>query len=222
MLPRYNEHSAAEPRAEEKSSLNETGRIEAFSDGIFSIAATLLVLELKHPAAGLPFWQGILQLWPGYVSFVLSFFFIGIMWINHHRLFVRIKKADDMLMAANLLLLLGVVFVPYPTALMAASITSLDSIYARDVAIFYNLGYFVIALFFNLLWLVCRKRDLLDHEYGHERVRAITHQYAVGPFLYGACLLMAFWSVPLSLGMNAGLAAFFLVPPRHRPARQTL
>src|SRR5208282_5421629 len=126
--------------------MNETARIEAFSDGIFSIAATLLVLELKRPPAAMPFWQGIASMWPGYVSFVLSFFFIGIMWINHHRLFVHIRKADDLLMAANLLLLLGVVFVPYPTSLMAASINMHDSDYSRNVAIFYNLGYFVISL----------------------------------------------------------------------------
>lgn len=58
---------------------HETNRIEAFSDGIFSIAATLLVLELKPPAATLPFWQGFAQQWPGYASFLLSFLFIGIM-----------------------------------------------------------------------------------------------------------------------------------------------
>jgi uncharacterized membrane protein len=197
--------------------MNETARIEAFSDGIFSIAATLLVLELKHPAAGLPFWAGILHLWPGYVSFVLSFFFIGIMWINHHRLFVHIQKADDLLMAVNLVLLLGVVFVPYPTSLMASSITMLDTEYSRNVAIFYNLGYFFISLLFNLVWFVCRKRNLLDHEFGHERVHALSNQYRMGPLFYAACVAMTWWSVSTSLAMNAALAIYFLLPPMHRP-----
>jgi len=196
--------------------MNETARIEAFSDGIFSIAATLLVLELKPPNPAVPFWAGIWHLWPGYVSFVLSFFFIGIMWINHHRLFVHITKADDLLMAVNLLLLLGVVFVPYPTSLMAASITMLDSDYSRNVALFYNFGYFVIALLFNLLWFVCRKRGLLDHEFGHERVHAISNQYKIGPFCYAACLAMTWFSVPVSLGMNAAMAIYFLLPPHTR------
>src|ERR1017187_26660 len=98
---------------------NETSRIEAFSDGIFSIAATLLVLELKPPAEGLPFWQGILLQWSGYASFLLSFLYIGIMWVNHHRLFSHIHRSDDVLMVTNLLLLLGVVWIPYPTSLMA-------------------------------------------------------------------------------------------------------
>jgi uncharacterized membrane protein len=196
--------------------MNETARIEAFSDGIFSIAATLLVLELKPPPAHMPFWQGMETLWPGYVSFVLSFFFIGIMWINHHRLFVHIERADDLLMAVNLLVLLGVVFVPYPTSLMATSITSGDPVYARDVAILYNAGYLGIAVLFNLLWFVCRQRKVLDHYLGVEYVHEATLQYAIGLVCYGACLLMTWWSVNLSLAMNAVIALWFLLPPRQR------
>ena len=200
--------------------MNETARIEAFSDGIFSIAATLLVLELKRPPVNLPFWTGVLQLWPGYVSFVLSFFFIGIMWINHHRLFVHIQKADDLLMAANLLLLLGVVFVPYPTALMAQSITSADPAYARNVAIFYNSTYLAMGLLFNLLLFVCRRQKVLDHYLGVAYLREATSQYAVGLLYYAACVAMTWWSVPLSLGMNAAMAIWFLIPPRHRVHRK--
>ena len=194
--------------------MNETARIEAFSDGIFSIAATLLVLELKHPAADLPFWLGLMHLWPGFLSFVLSFFFIGIMWINHHRLFVHIVKADDWLMASNLLLLLGIVFVPYPTALMAASVTMLDSGYSRSVAIFYNGTYLCLALLYNLVWYVCRKRKLLDHHEDQDNQHAVFDKYAWGPLFYLACLIMTWFSVPVSLAMNAGLALWFLLPAR--------
>jgi uncharacterized membrane protein len=194
--------------------MNETTRIEAFSDGIFSIAATLLVLELKHPPITSPFWAGLLTMWPGMVSFVLSFFFIGIMWIDHHRLFGHIRKADDMLMAVNLLLLLGVVFVPYPTSLMSSSITMLDTHYSRDVAIFYNASYMGIALLFNLLWYVCRKRKLLDPNLNPEIVRRVTVRYACGPLIYGLCMLMIWWSVPVSLCVNALFAAYFLFPER--------
>jgi len=196
--------------------MNETARIEAFSDGIFSIAATLLVLELKPPPANLPFWPGMASMWSGYVSFVLSFFFIGIMWINHHRLFVHIQKADDLLMAVNLLVLLGVVVVPFPTQLMAVSIVSNNPVYARDVAIFYNGCYLAISLLFNLLWWVCRQRHVLDHYLGVQYVHEATGQYAVGLVCYGACLLATWWSVPLSLAMNAAIAVWFLIPPRKR------
>jgi uncharacterized membrane protein len=198
------------------SPINETARIEAFSDGVFSIAATLLVLDLKHPPPEYPFWQGILHMWPGYVSFVLSFFLIGIMWINHHRLFAHITKADDLLMVANLLLLLGVVFIPYPTALMGATLTMLSTGYSRDVAIFYNASYLSIGVLFNVLWIVCRRQKVLDHHLGVVNVRHATQQYAVGAAYYAVCLAVTWWSVPLSLVMNGAMAVWFLIPPRQR------
>ena len=196
--------------------MNETARIESLSDCIFSFAATLLVIELKPPPEHMPFWQGIATLWPGYVSFVLSFFFIGIMWINHHRLFVHIQKADDLMMAVNLVVLLGVVFVPYPTMLMATSITSGDQVYARNVAILYNACYLGIALLFNLLWFVCRRQKVLDHYMGVEYVHEATVRNNTGLVCYGACLAMTWWSVPVSLAMNAAIAIWFLLPARHR------
>ena len=200
--------------------MNETARIESLSDCIFSFAATLLVIELKPPPANMPFWHGIATLWPGYVSFVLSFFFIGIMWINHHRLFVHIQKADDLMMAVNLVVLLGVVFVPYPTMLMATSITSGDQVYARNVAILYNGCYLGIGLLFNLLWLVCRHRKVLDHLMGVEYAREMTFRNTMGLVCYAACLAMTWFSVPLSLAMNAAIAFYFLLPSRpERAAR---
>ena len=100
----------------------ETSRIEDFSDGIFSIAATLLVLDLKPPSAGQPFWPGLVHQWPPYASFLLGFLFIGIMWINRHRLFRHVRRSDEILMVTNLLLLLGVVWILYPSPLMARAV----------------------------------------------------------------------------------------------------
>jgi uncharacterized membrane protein len=187
---------------------SETSRIEAFSDGIFSIAATLLILELKPPAPGQPFWQGILAQWPGFASFLLSFLFIGIMWINHHRLFTHVRRADDFLMLANLLLLLGVVWIPYPTLLMAQSVAAGD---IRDAAILYNGSYLMIGLLFNLLLFTCIKRGLVDREYAG--VRGIAKQYAVGPAMYLLCLIVTWWNVPIGLAINGGMALFFLLAP---------
>jgi len=187
---------------------SETGRIEAFSDGVFSIAATLLVLELKAPAAGLPFWRGIAGQWPGYASFLLSFLFIGIMWMNHHRLFTHIRRSDDALMAANLMLLLGVVWIPYPTLLMAQAVATGQ---LREAAIFYNGSYLAIALLFNWLYFTCVRRGLVDRQY--MGVRAIARRYGVGLTFYVICLAVTWWSVPLSLTINGGLAIYFLLSP---------
>ena len=187
---------------------NETSRIEAFSDGIFSIAATLLVLDLKPPAATLPFWQGVVQQWPGYASFLLSFLFIGIMWINHHRLFSHVQHSDDALMVANLLLLLGVVWIPYPTSLMAQAVVNGQ---LRDAALFYNGSYLAIALLFNLLFGVCIKRGLVDRNFAG--VRGIARRYATGIAMYILCFAATWWNVKVSLAINAGMALYFLLSP---------
>jgi uncharacterized membrane protein len=187
---------------------NETSRIEAFSDGIFSIAATLLVLDLKAPAATVPFWQGIVAQWPGYASFLLSFLFIGIMWLNHHRLFSHMRRSSDVLMVANLFLLLGVVWIPYPTSLMAQAVFSGR---LRDAAILYNGSYLVIAILFNLLFGVCVKGGLLDRNVSG--VRNIARSYAAGILMYIICFAMTWWNVPVSLAISLGMAIFFLVSP---------
>ena len=190
---------------------SETSRIEAFSDGVFSIAATLLVLELKAPSPNLPFWQGLLAQWPGFLSFLLSFLFIGIMWINHHRLFSHLKRADDVLMTVNLLLLLGVVWIPYPTSLIALAVGTGR---LRDAALLYNGSYLAIALLYNLLMFTCRSRELLDPNY--EAVQNIARRYALGPSMYLACIVISWWSVPVSLALNGAIALYFLLSPESR------
>lgn len=187
---------------------SETSRIEAFSDGIFSIAATLLVIELKPPNPALPFWQGMLAQWPAYASFLLSFLFIGIMWINHHRLFGHVRRSDDALMAMNLILLLGIVWIPYPTLVIAQSV---GTPHLRDAAILYNTTYLVQALLFNLLLFTCIHRKVVDYKFAG--VQNILRQFAIGPAAYILCLALTWWSVPLSLVLNGAIALYYLVTP---------
>ncbi len=104
----------------------ETGRLEAFSDGVFAIAMTLLVLELKvpHAAAGgelsaASLARNLLREWPGYLALVTSFFTVLIMWVHHHILFKLVGRPDAKLLFANGFLLLMVSMVPFPTAVVA-------------------------------------------------------------------------------------------------------
>ncbi len=190
----------------------ETGRVEAFSDGLFSIAITLLILEIKIPRGpDHTLARDLLQQWPSYFAFLLSFLFIGVMWINHHRLFTHIKRADNGLLFFNLLLLLGVTVVPFPTAVLAAHLEGAD---ARTAAMLYSAVYFVIAIFFNVLWHYAVSAGLLDEHYS-ESAQAISRQYAVGPLLYLICIALAWVSPLLSLVLNAALAVFFALPARH-------
>jgi len=195
----------------------ETGRIEAFSDGVFAIAVTLLVLDLKVPspsAYGPRLAVLLLRQWPSYLAFATSFAFIGIMWINHHRLFTLIHRSDHTLLVLNGLLLCGVTVVPFPTALLAAYIGHRDQ---RVAAMVYSGTYLVIAVSYNLLWRYASYQNrLLDQRADPRAVNAIHQAYGYGPLMYLIAFGLAVVSVPACLAMNVALAIFFALPPRHQ------
>lgn len=188
----------------------ETSRIEAFSDGMFAIAITLLILEVKIPSsADGRLAAALLKQWPSYLAFFLSFAYIGVMWMNHHRMFAHIRRSNDTLLILNLLLLLGVTAVPFPTAVLAAHLGTADQ---RTAAVFYNAVFIVIAIFFNVLWRYAVSHDLLDKSMSASAAM-ISRQYAVGPLMYALCLALAWVDVRISLGVNVALAVFFALPP---------
>lgn len=190
---------------------SETSRVEAFSDGVFAIAITLLILELKVPHRNQgSLATGLLRQWPSYVAYLLSFFFVGIMWINHHRMFNLIRKTDDGLMILNLLLLLGVSVVPFPTEVLAEHLGGPDQ---KVAALFYNSVWVVVAIIFNVLWRYAVSRHLLDKSISSEHAANISRQYAFGPALYAICFLLVWVDVRVSVAANIALAAYFLIPP---------
>lgn len=190
---------------------SETARIEAFSDGVFAIAITLLILEIKIPPLGSDqLGTLLLRQWPSYFAFVLSFAFIGIMWINHHRMFNHIRRSDEGLLILNLLLLFGVTIVPFPTAVLAIHMRSPG---ARLAAIAYNAAFVLIAVFYGVLWRYAVSHELLGHEVNRASAEKLSRQYAGGPFLYLTCMGIAWFSVTASLVLNVALALFFALPP---------
>ena len=141
------DETESQPTEENK----ETGRVEAFSDGVFAIAITLLVLNIQVPhdlPVGKSLAGALIDQWPTYLAFVTSFATIGIMWINHHRLFTHIRRSDNTLLVLNGLLLMGITVVPFPTALLAAYIGHPDE---QVAALVYGGTLVLIAIFFNVL-----------------------------------------------------------------------
>jgi uncharacterized membrane protein len=190
---------------------NETARIEAFSDGVFAIAITLLILEIQVPPqtphGGLR--RALINLWPSYLAFLASFMTIGIMWLNHHRLFTLIVKKDDGLIAFNLLLLLGITWLPFPTALLAEH---LEGPHAdqQTAALVYAGSFFAIAIIFKVMWrYACRAKIV----YEHLNVIAITRQYALGPIMYALLVAVAFFSAEWCLVLSILFALYFALPP---------
>ncbi len=128
-----------------------TGRIEAFSDGVFAIAITLLVLEIQVPESDFEnLWYGIAHQWPSYLAYVTSFLTIGGIWMAHHAMFRRLRFANQRVMVINLLLLMAVAFLPFPTKLMAETIHTSGP--ERPAAIFYGASLLVTSLLINALW----------------------------------------------------------------------
>jgi uncharacterized membrane protein len=199
----------------------ETGRTEAFSDGVFAVAITLLVLNIRIPgldlsAGHLPadqdLWPMLVKEWPMLAAYTTSFATIGVMWLNHHRLYTHIKHTDTGLLLLNLLLLLVIVFIPVPTALIAEYLVQLDQ---HAAALLYSGTMVILAVCFNLLWRYASYHDrLLGKNADTRAVRAISRQYWFGPLSYLIALLLALFNTPASLILNFLLALFFALPPR--------
>ncbi len=204
-------------RMEEK----ETGRLEAFSDGVFAVAITLLVLNIKIPGIDVPasqlpndtqLWFMLLHEWPMLAAYTTSFAAIGVMWINHHRLYTHIKRTNTMLMLLNLLLLIVIVFVPVPTALVAEYLVHPDQ---HAAALLYSGTMVILAICFNLLWRYASYHNrLLSKNADTRAVNAINRQYMFGPVVYLLAFILALFSTPASLALNFLLALFFAIPPR--------
>jgi uncharacterized membrane protein len=197
--------------SEQNRATNETARIEAFSDGVFAIAITLLILEIQVPPQT-PHGSlraALANLWPSYLAFLASFMTIGVMWLNHHRLFTLINKKDDGLIAFNLLLLLGVTWLPFPTALLAEHLLGAHA--DQQVAgVVYAGSFFALAIVFNVMWRYAVRVRIVDDDVN---VAAITRQYSLGPILYGLLVGVAFIDAEWCLVLSALIALYFALPP---------
>ncbi len=195
----------------------ETGRVEAFSDGVFGIAITLLILEIKIPQPAevlgkMSLAVALARQWPAYISYLTSFLTILIMWINHHRLFRHIRKTDDNFLLANGLLLMAVTIVPFPTAVLSLWSQTPD---ANMAAKLYTGSLVAIAVLFNVVWRYASGDSrLLTAGHDRKEVEAITRQYRFGPLLYLSTFALSFVSVVASIGMCMGLAIYFAIPSR--------
>jgi uncharacterized membrane protein len=168
-----------------------TGRVEAFSDGVFAIAITLLVLEIGVPDTAFEdLWRAILHEWPAYLGYATSFLTIGGIWLAHHGIFRRLQYVNDRIMRVNLLLLMAVSFLPYPTRLVAEAIR--DPHAERVAVIFYGATLLVISILLGALWgTAAQNRHLLRPDVSEQEINAIL--LAAGPNIgfYGIFVVLA-------------------------------
>ena len=188
---------------------NGTTRLETFSDGVFAIAATLLVLEFSVDAAtGPQLGDALLHLWPSYLAYATSFLTIGIIWINHHYCVETFARADRTLLFLNLLLLLIVGFLPFPTKLVAQYLNQPGeqaAVYAYDAT------FVVMAIVYNAWWRYASTgRRLIREKVPDATVRAITRAFDPGVPMYGLVFLVAVFSPLASVILTFAIAAFYL------------
>ena len=194
-------------RRDTGSEERETGRVEAFSDGVFAIAITLLVLELKVPHISQLADRGALgaalvQLWPSFAAFLTSFAAILIMWMNHHGVFRLVRKVNGPFLAANGFLLLTVTFVPFPTAVLASHIRGPSSTVA---AAFYCGTYVLVSIAYNALWAAATRGGLLRPGVAESHVRKIRRAYGLGFLVYAAATGLALWNAHVGLALSTAL-----------------
>ncbi len=193
------------------SEKTETARIEAFSDGVFAIAITLLGLGLRAPVQDdASLGASLLAGWPSYVAFFTSFITIAIIWINHHRLFTHIYRVDHALLLLNGLLLMTVTVVPFGTTVLAEHLGRSDQ---QTAAILYTGVFIAVTGTFNLLWRhAARRHRLIDQVVDQRMIRRINLQYGFGPVLYTVSCCLALAAPWASVGADLLLAAFFSLP----------
>jgi uncharacterized membrane protein len=191
-----------------------TTRLEAFSDGVFAIAITLLILDLHvPPLSDTP--QGelggrLLSLWPSYASYVVSFLVIGIIWVNHTAMFHHIDRVDRPLLFLNLLLLLFVVAIPFPTGMMAEYVRE-GGANSHVAAAAYSVTMFGMAISFGGLWLrVVRGRSLLGTTIDQAAARSTVIRFTAGNAGYLILIGLAFVSAPLTLALHFVLAVYYV------------
>jgi uncharacterized membrane protein len=185
-----------------------TGRLETFSDGVFAIAATLLVLEFSV-GNGQDLGRELLRLWPSYLAYVTSFLTIGIIWMNHHHTVSFIGRVDRTFLFVNNLLLLTVAFLPFPTGLIGEAIQR--GVGEQAAALAYAATLVVMALLHQIWWQYARRnRRLISDGTPDSALRAVDRAYWPGVPMYAAVLVVAFFSPLAAVAITFAIAAFYL------------
>jgi uncharacterized membrane protein len=210
--------------SEPPSVQRDTARLVTFSDGVFAITITLLVLSIKRPPADTHLLHGLLGLWPSYLAYAVTFLFIGQVWANHHVMFDHIRLADRVVLLLNTLLLMVVAFLPFSTSVLAAALHSGHG--RRTAAVFYGIAFDATALAFTAVWQYARRHRLLGDALEPAGAAAIGRRFqlALAWLSIGAVLGLA---LPL-LGVVAIAAfnVFYWLPirgesPRRRPSARS-
>ena len=194
-----------------------TARIEAFSDGVFAIAITLLILELRVPENGqghhLSLSVSLRSLWPSYLAYILSFVIVGIYWANHHFVFRLYKGTNHVFNLLNVFFLMCISFLPFPTSVLGKHLVDMGD--EKTAVAFYSFGLLLPAFSWMMMWMYASKDyRLIDKRLAPHFVKYMTTQYVISCMLYAIALGASFVNPKYGLGIAIGLTLLYLMPPK--------
>ena len=192
--------------------MTETGRLETFADGVFAIAITLLVLAIRLPTPDENLVDALVRQSPEFAAYIVSFLTIGIMWVQHHRLFTLIRRSNPTFAMINVIFLMFIAFVPYPTAVLAQRLGS--GFNALEATLLYGGTMVAIAIMFNSIWRYASAPDghLLLTELSEAGRKAEARGYRYGVPVYLLITLLAFLNPLFSLVGFGAFAAYWALP----------
>jgi uncharacterized membrane protein len=187
-----------------------SARLETFADGVFAIAATLLILIVEVPELDEhSLAHELVRLWPAYVGYAVSFLTIGIIWVNHHTVLRQIRGVDRIFLFINVFFLLCIAFIPFPTRLLATYVRTDDG---RAAAFVYGITLTTTAIFFNLMWryAIGGGGRLLRADADQREVDGITRSYRPGVPMYAGSTVVGIFNAEVAAALFAVIALFYV------------
>jgi len=196
----------------------DTGRLEAFSDGVIAVAITLLILDIHVPPfdAKTSLLQALLNHGVTYLGYVISFTIIGLFWANHHYMFKYIRQTDHFLLLLNTMALMCLVFIPFTTALLGAHF---DDGYATAAAMIYSASLLLTSILYNAVWwYASTHKHLLANDLSSQVIEQMTRRYFISIPLYLVTLLVSALSVRASFALYIAIALIYAFPANRFPS----
>jgi uncharacterized membrane protein len=195
-----------------ENSTKETGRVEAFSDGVFAIAITLLVLDIHVPdiKENESLLQHLLADWTTHLAFLIGFFTILVCWINHHYMFEHIRKCNGMLLLLNGFKLLVVSFTPFATAVISKYMGTTHQQIATNL---YALNFFLMGLAMTGIWCYAYQNKLLKSA-SPEFLKAVNQLYILAPVISGTIFILSFINIWISLVLFGVMFMIYVIPKK--------
>ena len=187
--------------------MNDTARLETFSDGVFAIAVTLLILDVRLSGHGSVAHQ-LEHAWPSYAAYAISFLTLGIVWVNHHSVFRQIGRVDRTFLFINVAFLMVIAFSPFPTRVLAEHMRE----QSKAAAFAYGLTFTLMAICYGALWFYAAiGRRLIAADADPRVVSGISRSFAPGSLLYLVATLSSLVAAYLAVGLYAGIALFYVL-----------